>query len=84
MTKLVFLVARLSRASLRQNLGFTRNFKRILREYGPYDIVHSHVHHFSGYVLYLAKQAGVPVRIAHSHNDTSAIDAKAGLHRRCI
>jgi glycosyltransferase involved in cell wall biosynthesis len=30
----------------------------------------------------LAKQAGVPVRIAHSHNDTSAIDAKAGLHRQ--
>jgi len=61
---------------------YARNFKRILREYGPYDIVHSHVHHFSGYVLYLAKQAGVPVRIAHSHNDTSAIDAKAGLHRQ--
>jgi glycosyltransferase involved in cell wall biosynthesis len=61
---------------------YGRNFKRILREYGPYDIVHSHVHHFSGYVLYLAKQAGVPVRIAHSHNDTSAIDAKARLHRR--
>jgi glycosyltransferase involved in cell wall biosynthesis len=61
---------------------YNRNFKRILREYGPYDIVHSHVHHFSGYILYLAKQAGVAVRIAHSHNDTSAIDAKAGLHRR--
>ena len=61
---------------------YGRNFKRILREYGPYDIVHSHVHHFSGYVLYLAKQAGVAVRIAHSHNDTSAIDAKAGLYRR--
>jgi len=61
---------------------YARNFKRILREYGPYDIVHSHVHHFSGYVLYLAKQAGVPVRIAHSHNDTSAIDAKAGLYRQ--
>jgi glycosyltransferase involved in cell wall biosynthesis len=61
---------------------YGRNFKRILREYGPYDIVHSHVHHFSGYVLYLAKQAGVPIRIAHRHSDTSAIDAKAGLHRR--
>lgn len=61
---------------------YARNFKRILREYGPYDIVHSHVHHFSGYVLYLAKQAGIAVRIAHSHNDTSAIDAKAGWYRR--
>jgi glycosyltransferase involved in cell wall biosynthesis len=61
---------------------YARNFKRILRKYEPYDIVHSHVHHFSGYVLCLAKQAGVSVRIAHSHNDTSTIDAKAGLYRR--
>src|SRR5512140_2248215 len=29
---------------------FARNFLRILREYGPYDCVHSHVHHYSGYV----------------------------------
>ena len=57
-------------------------FKRILREYGPYDIVHSHVHHFSGYILRLAKQAGVPIRISHSHNDTAANQAKAGFKRR--
>jgi glycosyltransferase involved in cell wall biosynthesis len=60
---------------------YAANFKQILREYGPYDIVHSHVHHFSGYVLRLAKQAGVPFRIAHSHNDTSS-EAKAGWYRR--
>ena len=61
---------------------YARNFKQILGEYGPYDIVHSHVHHFSGYVLYLAKQAGVAVRIAHSHNDKSALESKSGLYRR--
>jgi glycosyltransferase involved in cell wall biosynthesis len=61
---------------------YASNFKRILREYEPYNIVHSHVHHFSGYVLWLAKQAGIPVRIAHSHNDTSAVEAKAVWHRR--
>jgi glycosyltransferase involved in cell wall biosynthesis len=58
------------------------NFTRILREYGPYDVVHSHVHHFSGYVLRLAKQAGVPIRIAHSHNNTSSSEVRAGLYRR--
>ncbi|MBE9223916.1 glycosyltransferase family 1 protein [Phormidium sp. LEGE 05292] len=62
--------------------SFAANFKRILREYGPYDIVHSHPHLFSGYVLRLAKQAGVPVRIAHSHNDSSLLQAQAGLYRR--
>lgn len=61
---------------------YARNLKRILREYGSYDIIHSHVHHFSGYVLRLAQQAGVPVRIAHSHNDTSSHEARAGLYRR--
>jgi len=65
-----------------QPLTYARSFKRILREYGPYDIVHSHVHHFSGYVLRIAKQAGVPVRIAHSHNDTSSLQAEAGWARR--
>ncbi|KOP26751.1 glycosyltransferase [Hapalosiphon sp. MRB220] len=57
-------------------------FKHILQEFGSYDIVHSHVHDFSGYVLRLSKQAGVPLGIAHSHNDTSSQEAKAGLYRR--
>lgn len=61
---------------------YDRNFKQILCEYGPYDIIHSHVHHFSGYVLRLAKQAGIPVRIAHSHNDNSVAEVKAGFYRR--
>ncbi|MEL6163384.1 MAG: glycosyltransferase, partial [Cyanobacteria bacterium J06628_3] len=44
--------------------------------------VHSHVHHFSGIVLRLAQEAGVPVRIAHCHNDSSPFEANAGLYRR--
>ncbi|WP_193194512.1 glycosyltransferase family 1 protein [Nostoc sp. MG11] len=63
-------------------LHYAHNFKRLYREYGPYDIIHSHIHNYSGYVLLLAKQVGIPIRIAHSHNDTSAIDAKARLSRR--
>ncbi|MEI6442553.1 MAG: glycosyltransferase family 1 protein [Nostocales cyanobacterium ELA583] len=61
---------------------YARNFQRILSEYGPYQIVHSHVHHFSGYVLRLAEQAGVPIRIAHSHLDSSALEANKGIHRQ--
>jgi glycosyltransferase involved in cell wall biosynthesis len=61
--------------------NYARNFKRVLKEHGPYDVVHSHVHHFSGYILRLARQAGVPTRIAHSHNDTAAPDRKPGLKR---
>jgi glycosyltransferase involved in cell wall biosynthesis len=59
---------------------YARNFRRVLRKYGPYDVVHSHVHHYSGYVLMLAKMWGVPVRIAHSH--TSAPEASSGFARK--
>ena len=53
---------------------YAANFRRIVNEHGPYDIVHSHVHHFSGYVLRLAKQLGIRTCIAHSHNDTSTVE----------
>jgi glycosyltransferase involved in cell wall biosynthesis len=61
---------------------FASNFKRILREHGPYDIVHSHIHHYSGYVLRLASRFGVPSRIAHSHMDFSPCRVKPGLYRQ--
>ena len=61
---------------------FARRFLAVLREHGPYDVVHSHLHHFSGVTLALARGAGVPVRVAHSHLDTGAQDAEAGLRRR--
>jgi glycosyltransferase involved in cell wall biosynthesis len=63
-------------------LRYARNFWRILRQYGPYDCVHSHIHHSSGYILMLAAAMGIPVRIAHSHNDTRAIDQTCSLARR--
>jgi len=49
----------------RNLVRFNRDFGRILD--GGYDIVHSHVHYFSGYLLWRAKAAGVRGRIAHSH-----------------
>jgi len=62
--------------------AYAFNFRRVLRTYGPYDCVHSHVHHFSGYVMMLAAMAGIPIRIAHSHLDTAAIDSQAPFTRR--
>src|SRR4051812_19940633 len=43
-------------------------FNKILREHGPYDVVHTHVHYFGALPLFLARVHGVPVRIAQSHN----------------
>lgn len=63
---------------------YAHQFKRITRDQhgAAYDVVHSHVHDFSGFVLRLASQAGVPVRIAHSHLDSSITDQKSGFLRR--
>lgn len=61
--------------------SYAAEFRRILREHGPYDVVHSHVHHFSGFVLRQAAKAGIPVRIAHSHLDSSCVDALARILR---
>lgn len=44
------------------------NLRRILREEGPFQVVHSHVFFYSGLVLAEAKKAKVPIRIAHAHN----------------
>lgn len=60
---------------------YKRQLGKIL-EQGRYDIVHSHVHHYSGFVLLIADQKGVPLRIAHSHNDTTYLEKKAHWTRR--
>jgi glycosyltransferase involved in cell wall biosynthesis len=61
---------------------YARNFMRAISTQGPYDIVHSHVNHYTGFVLRLAHRAGVPLRIAHSHNDTRAMESAARVTRR--
>jgi len=68
--------------SPRRPLLFARTLARVLRTRGPYDVVHCHLHHFSGLVLAVAHWEGVPVRIAHSHSDTQEREAGAGLRRR--
>lgn len=70
------------RQYVRQPWQYDRTFKQLLRQHGSYHIIHAHTAHFNGYVLRLARQAGIPVRIAHSHNDSFYADARDPLHRR--
>lgn len=60
-------------------LSFARRFRRLLRQ-GSYDVVHSHVHLFSGAILRWAEAEGVPLRIAHSH--TTSDGKPTSLRRR--
>lgn len=63
-------------------MAYSKQFRRIVQRFGPYDVLHSHVHHHSGVVLRLGRQAGIPVRIAHSHNDLSSLAESATLPRK--
>ena len=84
------LGARVFRCPRSQNFWkFGREFRTILRE-GRYDVIHSHVHGFSGVLLRWARLEGVRVRVAHSHNShdgkSSTIGRRAyrSLMRRAI
>ena len=46
---------------------FLKRAVSIMKEHGPYDVVHSQMTIANGWILLAAAIAGVPVRIAHSH-----------------
>lgn len=50
--------------------------KKFFREHPEYKIMHSHIDAMSYLPLLAGKMAGVPVRIAHSHNTSIELDAK--------
>lgn len=58
-----------------------KNLSSIIMNYGPFEVVHSHVYFFSGYILYVAKKNRIPIRIAHAHDtykgETKSISRKA-------
>ncbi len=63
----------------RMGARFPLRLYRLLRE-RRYDVVHSHVHYFSGVILALAGLAGTPGRIAHLH--TAVVNDKEDTLRR--
>jgi len=67
--------------SYSQPLRYARNLARIVRQYGPYDIVHSHVHLYSGYILGIAFALGIPIRIAHAHTTSNNPRGSGGVSR---
>src|SRR5690625_141466 len=53
------------------HIRFKNQVKNFLLKNKQYQIIHSHMDKMSGIVLRSARQANVPVRIAHSHNTES-------------
>ena len=77
--------SRIWRCPVRRPELFLPRLYRLLRR-THYDVVHSHVHAFSGLVLRIARAAGVPIRIAHSHNshDGSSRSWPRSIYRRLM
>lgn len=53
---------------------FVKNVRKVLREYGPYDIVHSHPLFNSGIIVKAAYHEKVPKRISHAHSARSNVN----------
>jgi len=53
--------------------SYLKGLTSVLQTEGPYDVVHTHFLDHAGIVLWCAKRAGVPVRIAHSHEVSNRI-----------
>jgi glycosyltransferase involved in cell wall biosynthesis len=62
--------------------GYIREFDRALGRHEPYDVLHSHVHWFSGLTTTLARRRGIRLRIAHSHSNSSLAEAGGSCWRR--
>lgn len=63
-------------------LDYQRNLWRAICTPALYDVVHSHVHAYSGWVLSVATLANIPVKIVHSHSDTRKEHGGAKALRR--
>lgn len=51
-----------------QAIAHVRHLRHILATEGPYDVIHVHGDSEAGNTLREAASAGIPIRIAHSHN----------------
>ncbi|MCV9884812.1 glycosyltransferase family 1 protein [Metabacillus halosaccharovorans] len=60
---------------------YIKNLKQFFKANNHYKIVHSHMDKMSGFVLKAAKNVGIPVRIAHSHNTQSEGGFAAKLYK---
>lgn len=50
------------------HIGYIKALNKFFIEHNEYKILHSHMDSMSGLVLQAANNAGIPIRISHSHN----------------
>ncbi|RYN12183.1 glycosyl transferases group 1,glycosyl transferase group 1 [Bifidobacterium animalis subsp. animalis] len=55
---------------------YKKDFRNFLRQHPEYRIIHSHLEERSYFPLRIAKEEGIPVRIAHAHAEYHGFNAK--------
>ena len=69
-------VYHMSKITPRNFLRYLSELDSFFKEHKEYQIVHSHLNTLSTWPLQAAKNAGVPVRIAHSRNASMDVNIK--------
>ncbi len=72
-------IYRLPELSARNMPSYIKSLHSFLLEHDEYRIIHSHIDALSALPLFIAKKAGLAVRIAHSHTTGFDIDYKLPL-----
>lgn len=68
------------RTSVREDknlIKYKRDLRRFFEEHGEYQTVHCHTYTVGDFVLGEAERAGIPIRIAHAHNNSMTRDIKS-------
>lgn len=63
--------------------GYSKQLKILLKQ-NDYQIVHSHLNSLSVFPLRIAKQCGVPVRIAHNHSTSASGELFNNAIKSCL
>ncbi len=69
--------------SIKKIKTFLTTVEKIIQENGPYSAVHSHVNIANSWVMLAAKNAGVPIRISHSHAVFKVSNVFEKILRKC-
>lgn len=72
--------------SVQNPLKYAGNFRRLVREHGPYDILHVHGSNPNGLMaLLLAGRVGIKHCVVHSHNDVRPLlEGKGPVYRAYV
>lgn len=63
---------------------YISNLRKVIRDNGPYDVIHCHVLFNSAFSLFAAKLEGIKIRVAHAHSAPKVKDFSLVKRIYCI